>query len=261
MTFVFTNGNYFAAVILNQLLQKHKDSIKVVLVKGDYYGNSKKKALVTALNKVPLKFIIYKVFIFFGLSLIKIFKPGDYSVKDLCKKYNIETFECENINTLYVKEILLRNKADYLVSVSCPQIVKKDILLLFNSTINIHSSLLPKYAGLAPYFWVLNNGEKFTGTTVHYMVSKLDEGNVIVQDSLEIDPNWSMFTLFIKLSELGSICLLEGYEKMINKFEGKPQDLLSKTYYNNPTKNDLNNFKNLGKHLIKLRDCLNLKSI
>ena len=40
--------------------------------------------------------------------------------------------------------------------------------------INIHPSLLPKYKGLNTHQRVLDNNEKYSGCTVHYVNSKLD---------------------------------------------------------------------------------------
>ena len=52
--------------------------------------------------------------------------------------------------------------------------------------INIHPSLLPKYKGLNTYNRVLENGEKYTGCTVHFVNSKLDGGKIILQKKIKI---------------------------------------------------------------------------
>ena len=52
--------------------------------------------------------------------------------------------------------------------------------------INIHPSLLPKYKGLNTYNRVLENGEKYTGCTVHFVNSKLDSGKIILQKKIKI---------------------------------------------------------------------------
>ena len=53
--------------------------------------------------------------------------------------------------------------------------------------INIHPSLLPKYKGLNTHKRVINNSEKFTGCTVHFVNEKLDSGDTIVQKKFFID--------------------------------------------------------------------------
>ena len=55
--------------------------------------------------------------------------------------------------------------------------------------VNIHPSLLPRFKGLNTHKRVLKNKEKYTGCTVHYVNSKLDSGNVILQKRILIINN------------------------------------------------------------------------
>ena len=55
--------------------------------------------------------------------------------------------------------------------------------------INIHPSLLPKYKGLNTHQRALNNKEKYSGCTVHYVNSKLDAGKIILQKKVKILKN------------------------------------------------------------------------
>ena len=52
--------------------------------------------------------------------------------------------------------------------------------------LNIHPSLLPKYKGLNTHERVLQNKEKYSGCTVHYVNSKLDSGKIILQAKVKI---------------------------------------------------------------------------
>jgi phosphoribosylglycinamide formyltransferase-1 len=52
--------------------------------------------------------------------------------------------------------------------------------------INIHPSLLPKYKGLNTHQRALNNKDKYSGCTVHYVNSKLDSGKIILQKKVKI---------------------------------------------------------------------------
>ena len=52
--------------------------------------------------------------------------------------------------------------------------------------LNIHPSLLPKYKGLNTHQRVINNKEKFTGCSVHFVSSKLDSGKIILQKKVRI---------------------------------------------------------------------------
>lgn len=54
-------------------------------------------------------------------------------------------------------------------------------------TINLHPSLLPKYRGAAPVQWALIRGERETGITVQLINEKLDAGDIVVQERLDLD--------------------------------------------------------------------------
>jgi len=55
--------------------------------------------------------------------------------------------------------------------------------------INIHPSLLPKYKGLNTHQRVLENNEKYSGCTVHFVNAKLDAGKKILQKKIKIYKN------------------------------------------------------------------------
>ena len=69
------------------------------------------------------------------------------------------------------------------------KILSKNFIRSFNrQIINIHPSLLPKFKGLNTFSRILNNNEKKTGCTVHFVNEKLDSGNIIIKKSFFILP-------------------------------------------------------------------------
>lgn len=61
-----------------------------------------------------------------------------------------------------------------------------------NKIINIHPSLLPKYGGkgfygLKVHQAVLDNGDDYTGATIHYVTKELDGGEIIAQEKIAVD--------------------------------------------------------------------------
>ncbi len=60
------------------------------------------------------------------------------------------------------------------------------IKLYDGKIINIHPSLLPKYKGLNTHKRVIENNEKYTGCTVHYVNKYLDSGKIILQKKIRI---------------------------------------------------------------------------
>ena len=70
------------------------------------------------------------------------------------------------------------------------KILSKNFIGKFKGKIlNIHPSLLPKYKGLNTHQRVLNNNEKYSGCTVHFVNSKLDSGKIILQKKVKISKN------------------------------------------------------------------------
>jgi len=67
------------------------------------------------------------------------------------------------------------------------EILSKNFISKFKGKIlNIHPSLLPKYKGLNTHQRTLNNNEKYSGCTVHFVNSKLDSGKIILQKKVKI---------------------------------------------------------------------------
>ena len=57
--------------------------------------------------------------------------------------------------------------------------------------LNIHPALLPKYPGLDTHQRVLDAGDKWHGSTVHFVTEELDGGPRILQGRLAVDPGES----------------------------------------------------------------------
>ena len=70
------------------------------------------------------------------------------------------------------------------------KILSRNFINKFRGKIlNIHPSLLPKYKGLNTHQRALNNNEKYSGCSVHFVNSKLDSGKVILQKKVKISKN------------------------------------------------------------------------
>lgn len=77
------------------------------------------------------------------------------------------------------------------------------------AALNLHPSLLPAYRGRAPINWVLVNGERETGITLHHMVRRADAGDVVGQRRIPIAPRETALSLYLKVEEAGIDLLRE----------------------------------------------------
>jgi methionyl-tRNA formyltransferase len=96
-----------------------------------------------------------------------------------------------------------------------------------HGTVNLHPSLLPRYRGANPYFWVLKNQENETGVTLHYMDEGLDTGNIIQQKSKRIEPKTTMGELFMDLNTTGIEMMMDLLKRLKSENKapsGHPQE-------------------------------------
>ena len=258
---VITNGNYFALRILEKLLSKHGPAIRgVLLVSGDYKARHGFRALWEIGRKTALPYTIYKVFIFLTFRIVeRCFTGSCYSVERFASALNIPIKTVVSVNSQAAKKWIEEKGADLIVSVSCPQMIKRDLLSIAKlGGINIHASLLPSYAGLAPYFWILSNNEENTGITAHYMTLQFDKGNILAQKSVRVQPRESAFCLFSRLSDEGKDILVEAIELAVECKSGEEQDGSKYSYHSNPHLSDYLKLRKSGHRLLRLAELLSV---
>ena len=80
------------------------------------------------------------------------------------------------------------------------KILSRNFISKFKGKIlNIHPSLLPKYKGLNTHQRALDNDEKYSGCTVHFVNARLDSGKIILQKKVKITNNETKNSLAKKI--------------------------------------------------------------
>ena len=103
---------------------------------------------------------------------------------------------------------LLLEEADFIVLAGFLWRVPEKIIKLFhNKIVNIHPALLPKYGGKGMYGMhvhnaVIENKEKETGITIHYVNENYDEGAIILQEKFRIDEKDTPDSIAKKIHQL-----------------------------------------------------------
>ena len=90
-----------------------------------------------------------------------------------------------------------------------------------NRIINIHPALLPSYGGKGMYGInihrsVVENSERFSGLTIHYVNKDYDKGAIIFQKKVELSKNESAETLYKKILKLEHLHYPQVIEKLLN---------------------------------------------
>ena len=58
-------------------------------------------------------------------------------------------------------------------------------------SVNVHQGLAPWYRGGPPVFWELYNGEREVGITVHFVESKVDSGEIVLQQTVPLNYDYA----------------------------------------------------------------------
>ncbi len=162
------------------------------------------------------------------------------SVAELARTNGLSVFTPDNPNTAEFINLLPGLNPELILSFYYRKLLSKEILSIPRlGGLNLHGSLLPKYRGRAPVNWVLVNGEKETGVTLHYMVERADAGDIVAQRTVPIDLDDTALSLYGKLTNAAVELLKETYPllkeskapripqdpRLASKFGGRgPQD-------------------------------------
>ena len=125
-----------------------------------------------------------------GLNYAKIY--------DIKKK--VLNFKNKNLSEKNLLSVLKVNNIEMICLAGFMKILSKNFIKKFKGKIlNIHPSLLPKYKGLNTHKRALNNKEKYSGCTVHFVNTKLDSGKIILQKKVKISKNETEASLSKKI--------------------------------------------------------------
>ena len=110
---------------------------------------------------------------------------------EYAKKYNIKkkilNFKNKSLTENNLLSLLKKNNIEMVCLAGFMKILSKNFIKRFKGIIlNIHPSLLPKYKGLNTHKRVLDNKEKYSGCTVHFVNANLDSGKIIMQMKVKI---------------------------------------------------------------------------
>ncbi|AZA80601.1 methionyl-tRNA formyltransferase [Chryseobacterium lactis] len=151
-------------------------------------------------------------------------KINQSPVKVYAAENNIPVFQPEKLRNPEFLEELRKLDADVFVVVAFRMMPKILFEMPAMGTFNLHASLLPDYRGAAPINYAVINGEEKTGATTFFINEKIDEGNILLQEELEILPDENAGSLHDRLMEMGSKLVVKTLDGLAeNTIEEKPQ--------------------------------------
>jgi methionyl-tRNA formyltransferase len=162
------------------------------------------------------------------------------SVADWAGENNIPLFCPEQVNTSAWLEKISAWRPETIFSFYYRRLLSREILAIpSRGAFNLHGSLLPHYRGRCPVNWVLINGEKETGVTLHRMLEKPDAGDILGQRSVPIAFEDHARSLYEKLCRQAAILLDEVLPGIKDgTVKSIPQDVKAGSYFGGRTPAD-----------------------
>jgi methionyl-tRNA formyltransferase len=147
------------------------------------------------------------------------------TLKQLAQSHGLPVFQYEKISREGVGD-LTALAPDIMVTCAYGQMLSQKVLdIAPHGIINVHGSLLPVLRGAAPIQFAIIDGLRKTGITILQTVYKMDAGDIILQESLDIEPDETSGELFERMSVLGAKLIVEALDLIeSNAATFTPQD-------------------------------------
>lgn len=136
-------------------------------------------------------------------------RPQPSAVKALALELHLPVLQPEKARHPVFLEQVRALEPDLTALAAYGQLLPAALLdLPRHGSLNVHTSLLPRYRGAAPIQWALLNGDSETGVTIMKMDAGLDTGPILSHQATPIRPEDNAQTLHDRLASLGAELLL-----------------------------------------------------
>ena len=153
-------------------------------------------------------------------------------VKEYAITKNLAVYQPVTLRNDESLELVRSLRPELIVVAAYGKLLPEEILNVPpRGSVNVHSSLLPKYRGAAPINWAVLNGETETGVTIQYLAAELDAGDILLQKITPLGETEDAQALTARLAELGAEALSETIRALENGTASRtPQDHEKHTY-------------------------------
>ncbi|MBD3379645.1 MAG: methionyl-tRNA formyltransferase [Candidatus Omnitrophica bacterium] len=159
-------------------------------------------------------------------------KPSPVKKYILDKGIKAELLQPADPSDKEFQDTLRQKQADLFIVIDYGKFLSVDILKVPEGfCLNLHPSLLPEYRGASPVNYAILDGRRMTGNTVFRMDRRMDAGDIILRERLEIRPEDDAVSLSRRLSEKGALLLMSAID-LIEKGAAvfTPQDDTAATF-------------------------------
>ncbi len=261
---IVSNGNFFSTRMLRPLFEEPGiEVVGAVLVRVPPGPGGPAGTLLRLARRTGYRYALHKLGSLVVPTALGAIEWTPVFLDALCRANGVAVRTLPTINSPEGLATLRSWAPDVLISVSSPERFDPDVLrVATTASINLHWGLLPAYAGIAPYFWVLRNGESEAGLTVHVMVPELDAGDVLRQRRLAIGPSDTSLGLQLRLMEAGAHELLAAVRDLPGSLStAAPQEREGRSYFTWMSPADVRALRARGRRLARWPDYARMRRI
>lgn len=167
---------------------------------------------------------------------------------ELARKHGVPAFFSSNINDESSRQRLAGWNPDIVISTNFNHYVGGQARKIARiGTWNLHKSYLPHYRGMAPGFYALLNGEKWSGATLHVMDAGFDTGDIIKQVKVPVQDGDTVFDLNFRISREGGNMLADLLDRL-DPVNLAPENQSSGNWptHSYPSRKDVQEFIRIG---------------
>ena len=189
------------------------------MIKLGVLGSTKGTDLQAIIDSIEKKELIAKI------AVVISNKEGSY-ILERAKRNNIPFFFLSHKGKnrkefdQEITTVLKESGVDLILLIGFMRILSIEFCQTWRDRLlNVHPSLLPKYAGgvdVNIHEEVLRNGEKETGCTIHFVTEDVDKGPILIQKKCNVDDNDTVETLKAKVQALEGEAFIESIQLIQN---------------------------------------------
>ncbi len=258
------NDSLYAPLYIDGII-KRLSSFGMVNINCIYILNEISTGSLTRLVKKRIKLYGFVEFFLFAFLVLKtkvlgfvepiIIIERPYSIKRLCRRRKIDCEVITSVNhPLFIKQ-LQKYKTNVLLSIAVGERFKCEVLDAIQYPLNVHSSLLPKYAGIMGLFWAVVNDESDAGVSVHIVTDKFDDGDILGQVRFQIRPMNSLHQMYLKAINTGAGLIASILNTLAcGQVQTIPQNPEERSYFSFPSRQDCRKFYDRGFRFFRWKD-------
>jgi methionyl-tRNA formyltransferase len=194
-----------------------------------------------------------------GIEIVAIYTPKDnHDILDILRELLVE----KEIPIIELNKDNLERQLSYiekcnLLCIGFPMKLSNIILRQFELCLNIHPTLLPKYRGVNSGAYVIQNSEKYAGSSVHLLTENIDQGPILMQSKIPLSKFDTTKSMQRKVYATEPSLVLKSIRQLEKGAQFSVQNEIDSSFYakRNPNDSELDPNRSLLELFNFIRSC------